>query len=42
MKALPIPGDADKMVVAMLDLAEQHPGPLRLALSRDTYASGRH
>lgn len=37
----PIPGDADKMVQAMLDSAEQEPAPLRLALGRDTYADVR-
>ena len=37
----PIPGDADKMVQAMLDSADQYPAPLRLALGRDTYADVR-
>ena len=37
----PIPGDADKMVQAMLASADQHPAPLRLALGRDTYADVR-
>lgn len=37
----PVSGDADKMVQAMLDSADQHPAPLRLALGRDTYADVR-
>ena len=37
----PIPGDADKVVQAILDSAAQHPAPLRLALGPDTYADVR-
>jgi NAD(P)-dependent dehydrogenase (short-subunit alcohol dehydrogenase family) len=37
----PIPGDADKVVQAILDSADQHPAPLRLALGPDTYADVR-
>lgn len=39
--SFPIFGDADKMVQAMLDSADQHPAPLRLALGRDTYTDVR-
>lgn len=37
----PIPGDADKVAQAILDSADQHPAPLRLALGPDTYADVR-
>ncbi len=37
----PVPGDADKVVQAILDSAGQHPAPLRLALGPDTYADVR-
>ena len=37
----PIPGDADKVAQAMLDSADQHPAPLRLALGSDTYSDVR-
>jgi len=37
----PIPGDADKVVQAILDSADQHPAPLRLALGADTYGDVR-
>jgi NAD(P)-dependent dehydrogenase (short-subunit alcohol dehydrogenase family) len=37
----PIPGDADKVVQAILDSVDQHPAPLRLALGPDTYADVR-
>ncbi|TGE03751.1 Rossmann-fold NAD(P)-binding domain-containing protein [Hymenobacter fodinae] len=39
--SFPIPGDSDKMALAILDAADQHPAPLRLALGSDTYADVR-
>lgn len=35
--AFPLPGDAGKVVQAMIDSVEQQPAPLRLALGSDTY-----
>lgn len=35
--SFPVPGDADKVVQAILTSADQHPAPLRLALGPDTY-----
>ena len=37
----PVPGDADKVVQAIIASADQHPAPLRLALGPDTYADVR-
>lgn len=37
----PIPGDADKVLQAILDSTNHHPAPLRLALGPDTYTDVR-